>query len=40
MQIQIVDDRGYKKVNILGVFFWGLLYTSDMPNLEMKVVSE
>ena len=40
MQIQIVDDRGYKKVNILGVFFRGLLYKSDMPNLEMKDVLE
>ena len=35
MQIQIVDDRGLKKVNMPGVFFCGILYTSDKPIFDI-----
>ena len=40
MQIQMVDDRGYRKVNILGVFFCGLLYRSDKPFSETTFLLE
>ena len=35
MQIQIVDDRGLKKVNMPGAFFCGILYTSDKPIFDI-----